>query len=94
MQMIIDERAADPDMQDVPGGKSGLMVRTYKGIGAGPTAQCYEEYAADTPLSAEMRATEKQAAQEVGQWVEKSDMTSDGKALVVKVLRGVSADDL
>ena len=74
MHSVIRDRAADPLMQDVPGGKTGLMVRTMKGVGAGPAAQVVEEYAVDTGLLKELREHEKQAAQELGQWVEKKEV--------------------
>jgi hypothetical protein len=63
---LIEARAAD--MPDVPGGSTGLLVRDYKGKDANQPV-----YKADTPLLAEMRATMKQAAEELGQWVEKSE---------------------
>src|SRR6266436_8000086 len=35
IKQIMEERAADPSMQNVPGGKTGLMKRTVKSIGSG-----------------------------------------------------------
>lgn len=80
MQQVIRERAED--MANVPGGKTGLLVRTTKGIGRGNTFQIIEEYAVDTGLLRELREHEKQAAQELGQWTEKKEVTGkDGQPL-------------
>src|SRR5205085_97381 len=67
---IIDERAADPDMQAVPGGKTGLLVR--KAVVSSGTLIRYE-YVADTALSNEIRKTLQQVAEEVGDWRKKDD---------------------
>lgn len=66
MRRVVDERAADPDMADVPGGKTGLLVRTYRSIGSGPFAERVEEYAVDIGLLKEFREHEEQAAREIG----------------------------
>src|SRR5258707_11081668 len=60
MHQVIEARAADESMKDVPGGTTGLMVRSYKTAG-GATV---EEFAVDTGLLREMRAHEEQAAKE------------------------------
>lgn len=73
LHSVIRDRAADPSMQNVPGGPTGLMVRTTKSVGAGPAAQIVEEYEVDTGLLKELREHEKQAAVEVGQWTEKRE---------------------
>lgn len=75
LKHIIAERGADPDMQTVPGGKTGLLVRTQKILGKGQDAQVVTEFAVDTGLLAEMRALEKDAAIEKGEWTEKRDVT-------------------
>ena len=92
MQTVIEERAAAA--MDVPGGSTGLLVKTPKLVkvyDAGASDDDGEilysakrdvlvyEYAVDTALLKEMRATEQQAAQEIGQWTEKRDVTSGGK---------------
>lgn len=82
MKRVIDERAADPDMATVPGGTTGLIVRTWKQIGAGEDAQLLPEYSVDTPLLKELRGTEQQAAQELGQWTEKRDVNTTGSVKV------------
>jgi hypothetical protein len=68
MQRIIKARGRSPEMQGVPGGTTGLLVHHVKTIGAGEHAQVVHLYRLDTALLRELRATAKQAAQELGQW--------------------------
>lgn len=94
MKQVIAERAADPDMQDVPGGKTGLMVHQVKGVGKGEDFQLIDLYAVDAGLLAEMRAHEQQAARELGQWTEKRDLTSGGKPIGRLPLEELTDDEL
>lgn len=94
LQQVIEERAKDPLMQTVAGGKTGVMVASpmlVKVYIAGgdedgeiltPTKQSELQYtfAVDTGLLKEMRDTEKQVAQELGQWSEKLEHTGKGGA--------------
>jgi hypothetical protein len=75
-----------------PGGETGLMVRQIKAVntGRGPTA--IEEFAVDTGLLREIRATEEQAAKELGQWVEKSE-AAVGLTGAVRLI-GVDPEDV
>jgi hypothetical protein len=73
MRRVIDERATDPSMGTVAGGATGLLVHRERMIGTGRNAQRVDEYEVDTGLLGEMRATEKQAAQELGEWTEKRE---------------------
>jgi hypothetical protein len=73
MQRVIHKRAADPEMAGVPGGSTGLLVRTTKSVGSGESARVVHEYAVDTGLLKELRDHERQAAQELGQWLDKSE---------------------
>lgn len=66
LRQLATERGAD--MPDVPGGKTGLLVRRIKSIGSGPSAREVEEYELDGVLLKEYREFMKQAAQELGQW--------------------------
>lgn len=86
MRRVIAERADAPETQEVAGGKTGLIVHNVKGVGKGADFQLVDVYEVDTGLLAEMRATEKQAAQELGQWVEKGELTGkNGGPLDVRV---------
>jgi hypothetical protein len=78
MERVIAARAQEH--QNVAGGEEGLYVRQLKSIRSGKGFKTVEEYAVDTALLKEMRETEKQAAIEARQWVEKvnfSDVTDD-----------------
>jgi hypothetical protein len=95
MRQVIDDRAIDPKMQAVPGGTTGLIAHNIKGVGRGEDFQLVDVYEVDTGLLRELREHEKQAAQELGQWLEKREITGDDKApVIVKVLKGVSLDNL
>lgn len=73
MQQVIDERSQDPEMQEVPGGKTGLLTKQTRGIGSGDHFQVVDEYEVDTGLLRELREHEKQVAIELGQWTEKRE---------------------
>lgn len=83
---VIEQRAADPAMAEAPGGDTGLVVRSVKVIGSGPDAEMVNVFTVDTALSAEIRNTLKQAAQEVGQWTEKREVGLGSEAELTQVL--------
>lgn len=74
LQRVIEERADDPEMLDVPGGRTGLITKDYKTLGGGESSQIMPIYSVDTGLLREIREVEKLAAQELGQWVEKQSI--------------------
>lgn len=78
---VIEQRAADPRMAEAPGGNTGLMTHTVKVVGYGETSEAVDVFTVDTALMAEIRNTMKQAAQEVGQWSEKHEVTKDSEEL-------------
>ena len=78
MRRVIEERAAE--MADVPGGSSGLLVKTYKGKDAATAV-----YKFDAALVKGLRETCKQVAIEIGQWAEKRNVTLAGD-LGVRIL--------
>lgn len=95
LQRIIEERADHADYANAPGGRTGLLARTVKMIGSGENATVIEEFAVDVGLAKLLLEHEKQAAQELGQWIDKQEVAGDiEKPVVVKVLRGVSMDDI
>jgi hypothetical protein len=73
MQTVIDARAEAHDGQ-APGAGTGLLVRQEKQIGAGERAVHVVEWRVDDGLLSELRQHEKQAAQELGQWTDKSEV--------------------
>lgn len=80
MLAVFEARGADPTMKEVPGGPTGLLVREIKFDKA--TGQKIETYAVDTGTVAEIRACQKQAAQELGQWAERKGPEAPAKAYV------------
>ncbi len=52
-----------------------------KVVGYGDSAEVVDVFTVDTALMAEIRNTMKQAAQEVGQWTEKQEISKDGEEL-------------
>lgn len=70
---VIDERAKSEDMVAVPGGKTGIVTKTLKGIGKGEDFQTVEEYRVDTASIAEIRDIQKQAAEELGQRIKRTE---------------------
>lgn len=91
MRRVIAERAADPIMAGVAGGTTGLLVHRERVIGAGRNAQRVDEFEVDTGLLAEMRATEKQAAVELGEWTEKQEHTG---SLLVREYQGFDPEQV
>jgi transposase-like protein len=71
---VIEERSSDPSMIEVPGGKTGLVVRQI--IASAGELVGYE-YSVDTGTLRELREVETMAAKELGQIVEKSESKVD-----------------
>ena len=84
MRKLIEARAADPEMQDVPGGSTGLLTKNVKGVGGGDDFEVVPIYAADTALLKELRDHERQAAIELEQW-EPSKVKKDRALTRIKV---------
>jgi transcriptional regulator with XRE-family HTH domain len=93
---LAEQQAAEPDTKRVyrqvfggsgtvpAGGGTGLIVRQLKVVGAGPMAREIEEFAVDTGLVREIRAVHEQAAKELGQWVERSEV--DQRTTMVEIV--------
>lgn len=64
MIQVIEERGSSEGMQNVPGGKSGILVETPLKYGS--------KYSVDVALLKELRETKKQIAIEMGQWDSKA----------------------
>lgn len=74
---------------EAPGAETGLLVKSFKVAGNGPTSQVITEYAVDVPLMREIRAIEEQAGKELGQWEEKQTITGE---VMVRRYIGVDVD--
>jgi transposase-like protein len=95
MREVIEERALAQDMEGVAGGRTGLVVKSVKSVRRGDDFELVPIYEVDTGLLRELREHEKQAAQELGQWTEKREVGgSEVNPVIVKVVKGVSYDDL
>jgi hypothetical protein len=96
-ERLMEARAADPVMKNVPGGDTGLLVRSVKMIGAGIAAKEIEEFTLDASLLTKMLELEEQAAKELGQWEENHNhrhIGANGGAIKVKYdLSKLSKDD-
>jgi hypothetical protein len=63
MMQVIEERARDPKMQEVPGGKMGLIVHKVKAVGWGKHFHRIDVYEVETRLLKELLKHERQAFQ-------------------------------
>ena len=75
------ERAVTYGKAEIPGGKTGLVVTEFKTIRVtddkgNDVLKLVPEHVVDTGLMKEMRENLKQAAQELGQWTEKSEFST------------------
>jgi hypothetical protein len=75
MLQVIEERALSADLASVPGGKTGLVTKTLKGIGKGDDFQVVEVYEVDIGTIAKICDVQKQVAEELGQRVRRSEVT-------------------
>jgi hypothetical protein len=85
---VIEERSVEYE-DEAPGTRTGLVTKTYKMIGTGRDATMVTEWGVDTPTLRELRALEEQAAKELGQWVEKSQV--EDLTRIVEIV-GVESD--
>lgn len=78
-QRLIEARKEAYANTDVIGGETGLVVKQFKMVGSGPDAQLVEEYVADTGVTKEIRAIYDDVAKELGQRVDKVDVSGSLK---------------
>jgi len=76
---VIAERAKDAELQTVPGGKTGLVIKTVKGIGKGEDFRVVEQYQTDTDTIKAILAIHEQTAKELGQVVERVEIEEKDK---------------
>jgi hypothetical protein len=89
IQTILRERGAE--LTEISGGKTGYIVRDYKGKDADTPV-----YAFDTGLFREARALREQLGKELGQWTDKSrvDTTVTSVEITRDALRKLSHEEL
>jgi hypothetical protein len=73
---LIETRARQ--LAEIPGGDTGALVRRVKGIGSGDNFREVDEYEFDASVFAELRSLEREAAQDLGQWTEKRQVSGEG----------------
>jgi hypothetical protein len=95
LNRVVKERGESPEMQSVAGGRTGLLVHNVKSVGAGVTAERIDLYEVDTGLLKELREHEKQVAQELGQWTEKTQHSGviQFHPITLEGDKEISADD-
>lgn len=94
MLQVIAARATEY-ARAAPGADTGLLVRTFKQVGRGEDARVLEEWAVDTGLLAELRQLEQLTAKELGQVIERSEVTGkNGGAIVIRRYVGIDPDDV
>lgn len=71
---VIAERAADPELANVPGGKTGLITKRLKSIGRSNDFRVVPVYEVDTGTLREIRAIHEQVAEELGQRPNKDEV--------------------
>lgn len=74
LKMIIEERAQSTDYDGVPGGRSGLLDRVVRGQSI--------NFPLDDKLIKAVLDISRQAAQESGQWSDKSQVDATTKTIV------------
>lgn len=92
LKQIVSDRAAHPFYADVPGGRTGYVLKKLKNVTLtfekdpdDPNSKARQvrveqwEVEDNVALLRELREHEKQAAQELGQWSEKSETAITGK---------------
>lgn len=107
LQRVIAERANDPLMADVPGGRTGVLVaepmiiKLYDAghpaeedddsidgpIKSTRTSRVVYKFSVDTGTLKELRGTLQQAAQELGEWVEKGEQQIEASESFLAALK-------
>jgi hypothetical protein len=81
LDRVLASRAADKNLKKLPGGDTGLVVITrWESIKGAPDEEptLIPVHAVDTAMLKEWRELEKQAAQDMGQWTSKQEVTGAG----------------
>lgn len=84
MMLIVDGRAKE--MSKVPGGASGLLQHDIKSVGWGAQAEIMDIYRFDAPLVEKIMEIQKEIATELGQRVEKKEISGTLELSLVTTL--------
>lgn len=74
---VIDERGNDRSFEHVAGGNTGLLVRDVKMVGSGPCGEPVDVYAVDTPTIKALQSIYDDVAKELGQRVDKVNVSGN-----------------
>jgi hypothetical protein len=78
----VTERANSDDMQNVPGGTTGMVAKQIKGIGKGDDFAVIETYSIDTPVVKSILEIHNAVREELGENKQRLEMTGpDGQPL-------------
>jgi hypothetical protein len=90
LNRVIRERAAHESYRDAPGGTTGLLVRREKP--KDKNGGTIVEFEVDETLLSELREHEKQAAKELGQWVDRKEVDiNDGRDVEDRLIARLQA---
>ena len=90
LSRVIEERAADPHFQPVPGGRTGFLTQRARIVGSGEKARVVWEHPLDVALLRELRALERQLAQEVDAWHKKAALSKEMDAKIKKLIAQIT----
>lgn len=93
MKALLDARAKDSRYSDEPGYDTGLMIHQLKAVGRGEDFQLVNLYVTDAQLLAEMRATERAVAEELGS-LPKQDITLNVQNNILQLTWGEQVEPL
>lgn len=85
LQLVLDDRQnAYKNDEGIVGGRSGVITKQTKSVGYGKNTEIIQEAAFDASIVREMRAIDEQAAKELGQWIDKGELTgANGSPLMM-----------
>lgn len=90
---VIEARKQAYTDTKVIGGETGIVILQYKMVGGGENAQLVEEYVADTAVSKEIRSIYDDVAKELGQRVDKVNVSGSLTREYVIVRPGEGSTD-
>jgi len=79
LEQVRQERSGSEEFRGVAGGTTGLLVRRLKQIGSGQNAETVEEFVIDHALLDQRLRLEEAVQKDLGQIVDKLDLTTGGK---------------
>jgi len=94
MKQVRAERAVDPTMENVPGGKTGLIVRDFKSVGNGPSARVVPVYEEDHGWFKTVTGLQDQARKILGKDTQRIEVTVRKEAERLAAELGISVEQV